>query len=79
MRAAVTTAPGKMELQDLPTPAPGLGEALVQVEVVGICGTDLHFFEGQNPYANYPQTQGHEFSGRVVGFGGRYDGPIRVG
>ena len=40
---------------------------------------DLHFFEGQNPYANYPQTQGHEFSGRVEAFGDGYQGPVRVG
>jgi L-gulonate 5-dehydrogenase len=49
------------------------------VEVVGICGSDLHFFIGDNPYANYPRTQGHEFCGIVRAFGPGYDGPIRVG
>ena len=82
MRAAVTTAPGRMEVREVPAPAPGPGEALVRVEVAGICGSDLHFFEGRNPYANYPQTQGHEFSGRVVAFGdaaGAAASAVRVG
>lgn len=79
MKAAVTVAPHHMEIQDIPEPVPGPGEALVKVEMVGICGTDLHFFEGENLYANYPQTQGHEFSGRVVAFGGPYHGPVQAG
>jgi L-gulonate 5-dehydrogenase len=79
MRAAVTVAPRRIEIQDLPDPAPGLDEALVRVETAGICGSDLHMFDGSNPYANFPRTQGHEFSGRVVAFGGSYDGPVKVG
>jgi L-gulonate 5-dehydrogenase len=79
MRAAVTLAPGEVAIRQVPEPAPGPGEALVQVEVVGICGSDLHFFIGDNPYANYPRTQGHEFCGIVRAFGPGYDGPIRVG
>ncbi len=85
MKAAVTTAPRRMEIQELADPVPRPGEALVQVEVVGICGSDLHFYEGENPYSNYPQTQGHEFSGRVValgtpGGGGQPSGgAVRVG
>ena len=79
MRAAVTVAPRRMEVRDVPDPVPGPGEALVRVETIGICGSDLHFYEGENPYANYPQIQGHEFSGRVVAFGGAYDGPVQLG
>ena len=79
MKVAVTVAPRRMEVQDLPRPEPGPGQALIRVETVGICGSDLHFYEGQNPYANYPQTQGHEFSGRVVAYGGDAEGPVKVG
>jgi L-gulonate 5-dehydrogenase len=68
-----------MEVRELPDPVPGPGEVLLEVETVGICGSDLHFYEGENPYANYPQTQGHEFSARVAAFGGAYDGPVRIG
>src|SRR6266508_2265487 len=79
MKAAITLAPKRMELQELPAPVPEPGEALIQVETAGICGSDLHVFEGETPYVNYPRTQGHEFSGRVVAFGGAYDGAVRVG
>lgn len=80
MKHAVTVGPRHIEVRDVPEPEPGPGEALVQVEAVGICGSDLSFYTGSHPYARYPQTQGHEFSGRVVGFGDDgYEGPVRVG
>jgi L-gulonate 5-dehydrogenase len=79
MRAAVTVGPRHIEVREVPAPVPAADEALVRIETAGICGSDLHLFDGSNPYANYPRTQGHEFSGRVVSFGGSYDGPIDVG
>jgi len=79
MRAIVTVEPRRMELMDRPEPEPRAGEALVRVEAVGICGSDLHLYVGDHPYVRYPQIQGHEFSGIVERFGGRYDGPVRVG
>jgi L-gulonate 5-dehydrogenase len=79
MRAAVTTAPRQMEVKEVPQPVPGPGEALVRVEMAGICGSDLHFYEGANPYANYPRTQGHEFSGRVVAYGAGSDRAVAIG
>lgn len=79
MRAAVTVAPRRIEVRDVPDPVPGPDEALVRVETAGICGSDLHLFDGSNPYASFPRTQGHEFSGRVVAFGGAYEGPIKPG
>src|SRR5438067_8593231 len=79
MKAAVTTAPRQMEIREVAEPAPGADEALVRVEAVGICGSDLHFYLGDHPYATFPQTQGHELSGIVQAFGGPYDGPLAVG
>src|SRR5947209_18912443 len=79
MKAAVTVAPRRMEVQDVAEPAPGADEALVRVEAVGICGSDLHLYLGDHPYATFPQTQGHELSGIVHAFGGPYDGPLAVG
>ena len=79
MRAIVTVEPRRMELMDRPEPEPRAGEALVRVEAVGICGSDLHLYVGDHPYVRYPQIQGHEFAGIVERFGGRYDGPVRVG
>ena len=45
MKTAVMTAIGKMELTERPIPSPAPGEVLVKVEYVGICGSDLHYFE----------------------------------
>lgn len=67
MRAAVTSGPGSVGLEELPAPVPGQDEVLVRVEAVGLCGSDFHFFHGTDPYASYPRVQGHEFSGTVVG------------
>jgi L-gulonate 5-dehydrogenase len=79
MRAVVTTAPQHMELMEQPKPTAGPDEALVRVEAVGLCGSDLLFYLGKHPYARYPQVQGHEFSGIVESFGGSYEGSVRVG
>lgn len=79
MKAAVTVRPRLMEIREAPEPQPGPGEALVRVEAVGICGSDLHLYTGDHPYARFPQTQGHEFAGIVEGFGPGYDGLIGVG
>jgi len=47
---------------DLPTPVPPDGEALVRVRLAGICNTDLELVRGYYPYAGVP---GHEFVGTV--------------
>ncbi|MGH8562469.1 MAG: alcohol dehydrogenase catalytic domain-containing protein, partial [Nevskiales bacterium] len=75
----VTVAPGKMELYEAASPAPGPGQAVVRVEVVGLCGSDYHLFMGRHPYAQFPQTQGHEFAGIVEALPDDYDGPIAAG
>ncbi|MBV8950059.1 MAG: alcohol dehydrogenase catalytic domain-containing protein, partial [Actinobacteria bacterium] len=80
MRAVVTVAPRQMQLQDVPPPdAPVAGEALVRVEAVGLCGSDLHLFSGDHPYSHFPNRQGHEFGGIVEAIGPGYTGPARVG
>lgn len=79
MKRAVTVKPWSMEVRDTPEPEPGPEEALVRVEAVGVCGSDFSLYTGSHPYARYPQTQGHEFSGTVIAFGGQYEGPVQVG
>lgn len=79
MQAVLTTAIKTMELVEKPDPVVGSGQALIQVEAVGICGSDLHIYTGEHPYLHYPQVQGHEFCGTVLAFGEGYDGPVRVG
>ncbi|HEU0116730.1 MAG TPA: zinc-binding alcohol dehydrogenase family protein [Thermomicrobiales bacterium] len=66
MKQAVTVAPHRVEIQAASVPQLGVGEALVRLERVGICGSDLHLFHGKHPYASYPRVQGHEAAGVVV-------------
>ena len=71
MRAAVITAPGSAELQRLPTPDPGPGEVLVELEGCGVCGSDLPVWQGR-PWFAYPfapGAPGHEGWGRVAALG----------
>jgi 2-desacetyl-2-hydroxyethyl bacteriochlorophyllide A dehydrogenase len=59
--------PGRFALTETAPPAtPGPGEVLVQVLAVGICGTDLHAFEGSQPFFTYPRILGHELAVEVV-------------
>jgi L-gulonate 5-dehydrogenase len=79
MKTVVTVASRQMELVEKPEPNVGSDEALVRVESVGLCGSDLHFFLGDHPYVTYPQVQGHEFSGEIMALGSAYTGPLHVG
>jgi len=78
MRTAVTIGPGRIQMRDQPEPTAGTGEALLQVERVGICGSDLHLYHGKHPYATFPRIQGHEISAVVRGYGGGV-GPVPIG
>jgi L-iditol 2-dehydrogenase len=71
-RAAVLYAPGKIRIEDRPIPTPGAREVLVEVASVGICGSDVHYYEhGRigSHVVTEPLVLGHETSGRVVDLG----------
>jgi threonine dehydrogenase-like Zn-dependent dehydrogenase len=62
VKALVFTAPGTLELLDVPEPEPGPGEVLVQVRAAGICGSELH--GARRPgFRKPPLIMGHEFAG----------------
>ena len=74
MRAFVITAPNTGEVTDVPEPTPEPGQVIVEVERVGVCGTDSEFFSGAMTYldsgdAAYPIRIGHEWCGIVVEVG----------
>ncbi|WP_375700483.1 zinc-binding alcohol dehydrogenase family protein [Halomonas sp. SL1] len=58
-----------MEVADTPRPECGPGEALVRIRRVGVCGTDIHAFDGQQPYFAYPRVLGHELAGEIIDVG----------
>lgn len=64
MKAAVILQPERFEIQELPIPKPAPGELLVRVMASGICGTDVHIFQGEY-LGSYPIIPGHEFAGVV--------------
>ena len=66
MKALVKYAPGmgNVEIRDVPEPTPGPGEVKCEVEFCGICGTDIHIYNGH--YKEPPLVMGHEWSGTVV-------------
>jgi (R,R)-butanediol dehydrogenase/meso-butanediol dehydrogenase/diacetyl reductase len=64
MSAAVYVGDGKLSVQEVPSPAPGPGEVLVEVAECGICGSDLHMVFDR--YARPGAILGHEWSGIVA-------------
>lgn len=70
MRAAVLRATEQLELVEMAMPDPPTGEqVLVRVRAVGICGSEVHAFQGTHPFRKAPVVLGHEMSGDVVSTG----------
>ena len=60
-------SPWSVELREMPIPEIGADDVLLQVEAVGVCGSDLHMWTGQQGWkVNYPCILGHEFAGRIA-------------
>ncbi len=66
MNALVCKEPGSFEYITKEQPVAEKGEAILKVKCIGICGTDLHAFEGTQPYFIYPRILGHELGCEVV-------------
>ncbi|MGZ4650633.1 MAG: zinc-dependent alcohol dehydrogenase [Kineosporiaceae bacterium] len=78
MRAFVVTAPGEAGVHEVPVPTAAPGEVVVDVERVGVCGTDVEFFTGEMQYlgdghSRYPLRLGHEWCGTVSEVGDGVD------
>ncbi len=68
MKALVCTTPGLLNYQNIDAPVSQLGKAIIKIKNICICGTDLHAYEGTQPFFNYPRILGHELSGELVDF-----------
>lgn len=66
MKALVYTAPNEVTFRDEPDPSVAPGEVLIEVEAVGICGSDMHAYHGHDPRRVPPLILGHELAGRIV-------------
>jgi threonine dehydrogenase-like Zn-dependent dehydrogenase len=72
MRALVWHGDDRLELESLPEPVAGEGEVLLEVELAGICGSDLHAYRGHPGPRRPPLVLGHEAVGSVPGRSGRF-------
>jgi 2-desacetyl-2-hydroxyethyl bacteriochlorophyllide A dehydrogenase len=66
MRSIVCLRPGYFEYEEKKIPEQKPGSTLLRIKRVGVCGTDLHAFEGTQPFFNYPRILGHELAAEVV-------------
>ena len=73
MKILVCTRPGQFEYVTGEKPAQRAGEAIIKIKRIGICGTDLHAFEGTQPYFEYPRILGHELAGELISIEGSDD------
>jgi L-iditol 2-dehydrogenase len=74
MKSLLLSAYNQLEIADLPTPVPGPGEVLVRVETCGICGSDVHGFDGSTGRRIPPIVMGHEAAGTVAAVGPGVEG-----
>jgi 2-desacetyl-2-hydroxyethyl bacteriochlorophyllide A dehydrogenase len=65
MKTLVCTRPGSLEYKEGIIPAYTDGNTILRIKRIGICGTDLHAFEGTQPYFNYPRIMGHELAAEI--------------
>ena len=65
MKTLVCTTPGQLEYKIAEMPVLQKGHAIIKIKRIGICGTDLHAFEGTQPYFEYPRILGHELARRT--------------
>ena len=77
MKAALLLEPGKIEICDIPAPAPQEGEVLVGIAAAGICGTDFAKYRGDLG-GMFPLVAGHEGVGRIAALGPEVKG-VAVG
>lgn len=68
-RQVVVRARGVVDVETVPDPSPGPGEALVRMRAAGICGSDVHAAHGRHPFVPPPYHPGHEVIGIVEALG----------
>ena len=66
MKQLVCITPGQLEYQDAEMPVTPEKHSLIKIKRIGICGTDLHAYEGTQPFFNYPRILGHELAAEYV-------------
>jgi 2-desacetyl-2-hydroxyethyl bacteriochlorophyllide A dehydrogenase len=66
MKTLVCEKPGKLIYKEAAFPEIKDGHSIIRIKKIGICGTDIHAFEGTQPFFNYPRVLGHEVAAQFV-------------
>lgn len=66
MKALICSSPFHFEYAEIDLPVLQQGYSLIKIKRIGICGTDLHAYEGTQPYFSYPRILGHELAAEFV-------------
>jgi len=74
MKALLLSEYGRLEMVEIPTPRPGPDEVLVRVEACGICGSDVHGYDGGSGRRLPPIVMGHEAAGTIAALGSNVSG-----
>ena len=74
MRALLLTTPGELSVVDMPVPDYGPDDVLVRVAACGICGSDVHGYDGSSGRRIPPLVMGHEAAGTIAEVGSQIDG-----
>ena len=69
MNTLVCQEPKILRWEKRQIPIPGDDEVLIKIKTVGICGTDIHAWGGNQPFFSYPRVLGHEICGEIIGLG----------
>ena len=70
MKTIVLEKPGDFRLTERPDPgSPPPGEALIRIRRVGVCGSDIHAYKGNQPFFTYPRVVGHELGVEIASVG----------
>ena len=70
MNTLVCIEPGKLDYEQRNSPVAEKGHVVLQIKQIGVCGTDLHAYEGTQPYFNYPRVLGHELAADIADLNG---------
>ncbi|MEI9908392.1 MAG: zinc-binding alcohol dehydrogenase family protein [Bacteroidota bacterium] len=66
MKALICTTPHQFEYAETGEPKVVSGHTIIKIKRIGICGTDLHAFEGTQPFFSYPRILGHELAAEII-------------
>lgn len=79
MKAYAIKEPGTVGEVEIPEPVPGPEEVLIEVNYIGLCGSDINSYRGLMPFVTFPRIPGHEISGIIREKGTKVPSHLKTG